>query len=154
AYKTGSASTLDMVNDLKATLNSYRSSLPESLKLTLFFDQSLYVRASIEGVLREALIAACLTAIMILLFFGNLKSTLIIVVSIPLSILVSILLLSALHETLNILTLGGLALAVGILVDGATVEVENINRNLAQGKELRRAPLDGGQQRARPAFAP
>ena len=152
AYKTGSASTLDMVNNLKATLNSYKSALPEGLKLTMFFDQSLYVRASIEGVLREALIAACLTAIMILLFLGNWKSTLIIVVSIPLSILVSVLLLSALHETINIMTLGGLALAVGILVDDATVEIENINRNLAMGKETVQAILDGAQQIAVPAF--
>src|SRR6201987_3303571 len=151
-YKTGGASTLDMVNDLKATLKSYQSSLPEGLKLTMFFDQSLYVRASIEGVLREALIAACLTAIMILLFLGNWKSTLIIVVSIPLSILVSVLLLSALHETINIMTLGGLALAVGILVDDATVEIENINRNLAMGKETVQAILDGAQQIAVPAF--
>ena len=118
----------------------------------MFFDQSLYVRASIEGVLREALIAACLTAIMILLFLGNWKSTLIIVVSIPLSILVSILLLSALHETMNIMTLGGLALAVGILVDDATVEIENINRNLAMGKETVQAILDGAQQIAVPAL--
>src|ERR1700732_2807805 len=152
AYKTGSASTLDMVRDLKASLSSYSSSLPEGLKLTMFFDQSLYVRASIEGVLREALIAACLTAIMILLFLGNWKSTLIIVVSIPLSILVSVLLLSALHETINIMTLGGLALAVGILVDDATVEIENINRNLAMGKETVTAILDGAQQIAPPAF--
>ncbi|MBV9886499.1 MAG: efflux RND transporter permease subunit, partial [Acidobacteria bacterium] len=152
AYKTGSASTLDMVNDLKATLNSYKSALPEGLKLTMFFDQSLYVRASIEGVLREALIAACLTAIMILLFLGNWKSTLIIVVSIPLSILVSVLLLSALHETINIMTLGGLALAVGILVDDATVEIENINRNLAMGKETVQAILDGAAQIVTPAF--
>jgi CzcA family heavy metal efflux pump len=152
AYKTGSASTLDMVNELKTTLNNYSSSLPEGLKLTMFFDQSLYVRASIQGVLREALIAACLTAIMILLFLGNWKSTLIIVVSIPLSILVSVLLLSALHETINIMTLGGLALAVGILVDDATVEIENINRNLAMGKETVQAILDGAQQIATPAF--
>src|SRR6204780_1221944 len=151
-YKTGSASTLDIVTRVKQTLNSYKSAMPEGLKLTLFFDQSLYVRASIEGVLREALIAACLTAIMILLFLGNWKSTLIIIVSIPLSILVSILLLSALHETMNIMTLGGLALAVGILVDDATVEIENINRNLAMGKETVQAILDGAQQIAVPAF--
>src|SRR5207253_789756 len=117
-----------------------------------FFDQSLFVRASIQGVLREALIAAVLTAIMILLFLGNWKSTLIIAVSIPLSILVSILLLSALGETINIMTLGGLALAVGILVDDATVEIENINRNLAMGKEIRQAILDGAQQIAVPAL--
>ncbi len=102
--------------------------------------------------MREALIAACLTAVMILIFLGNWKSTLIIAVSIPLSILVSILMLSALGETINIMTLGGLALAVGILVDDATVEIENINRNLAMGKETVQAILDGAQQIAVPAF--
>jgi CzcA family heavy metal efflux pump len=152
AYKTGSASTLDMVKNLKQTLHNYSSALPEGLHLTMFFDQSLFVRASIQGVLREALIAACLTAMMILLFLGNWKSTLIIATSIPLSILVSILLLSALGETINIMTLGGLALAVGILVDDATVEIENINRNLAMGKETVQAILDGAQQIAVPAF--
>jgi CzcA family heavy metal efflux pump len=151
-YKTGSASTLDIVKRVKETLQNYSSSLPEGLKITMFFDQSLYVRASIQGVLREALIAACLTAIMILLFLGNWKSTLIIATSIPLSILVSILLLSALGETINIMTLGGLALAVGILVDDATVEIENINRNLAMGKETVQAILDGAAQIAVPAF--
>ena len=152
AYKTGSASTLDIVKRVKQTLQDYSGSLPEGLHLTMFFDQSVYVRASIQGVLREALIAACLTAIMILLFLGNWKSTLIIAISIPLSILVSILLLSALGETINIMTLGGLALAVGILVDDATVEIENINRNLAMGKETVQAILDGAQQIAVPAF--
>src|SRR5271155_4820943 len=152
AYKTGSASTLDIVKRVKQTLQDYSSSLPPGLHVTMFFDQSLYVRASIQGVIREALIAACLTAIMILLFLGNWKSTLIIATSIPLSILVSILLLSALHETINIMTLGGLALAVGILVDDATVEIENINRNLAMGKETVQAILDGAQQIAVPAF--
>ncbi len=151
-YKTGSASTLDIVDRVKQVLRNYSSSLPESLHTALFFDQSLYVRASIQGVVREAIIAACLTAIMILLFLGNWKSTLIIAVSIPLSILVSVLLLSALHETINIMTLGGLALAVGILVDDATVEIENINRNLAMGKETVQAILDGAQQIAVPAF--
>src|SRR5712691_1552103 len=139
-YKTGSASTLDIVGRVKETIQNYMSSLPESLHVTMFFDQSLFVRASIQGVLREAIIAACLTAIMILLFLGNWKSTLIIAVSIPLSILVSVLLLSA------------LALAVGILVDDATVEIENINRNLAMGKETVQAILDGAQQIAVPAF--
>jgi len=151
-YKTGSASTLDIVGRVKETIQNYMSSLPESLHVTMFFDQSLFVRASIQGVLREAIIAACLTAIMILLFLGNWKSTLIIAVSIPLSILVSVLLLSALNETINIMTLGGLALAVGILVDDATVEIENINRNLAMGKETVQAILDGAQQIAVPAF--
>ncbi len=151
-YKTGSASTLDIVTRVKQTLQDYSGSLPPGLHITMFFDQSLYVRASIQGVIREALIAACLTAIMILLFLGNWKSTLIIATSIPLSILVSILLLSALHETINIMTLGGLALAVGILVDDATVEIENINRNLAMGKETVQAILDGAQQIAVPAL--
>ena len=151
-YKTGSASTLDIVDRVKQVLENYASSRPEGLNVTTFFDQSLYVRASIQGVLREALIAACLTAVMILLFLGNWKSTLIIAISIPLSILVSVLMLSALGETINIMTLGGLALAVGILVDDATVEIENINRNLAMGKETVQAILDGAQQIAVPAF--
>ena len=151
-YKTGSASTLSIVDRVKQTLKEYQPSLPEGLNVTTFFDQSLFVRAAIQGVLREALIAACLTAIMILLFLGNWKSTLIIAISIPLSILVSIICLSALGETINIMTLGGLALAVGILVDDATVEIENINRNLALGKETVQAILDGAQQIAVPAF--
>ncbi len=108
-YKSGGASTLDVVTRVKDILHYYSSALPEGLHLTMFFDQSLFVRAAIQGVIREALIAACLTAVMILLFLGNWKSTLIIAVSIPLSILVSIILLSALHETINIMTLGGLA---------------------------------------------
>jgi len=152
AYKTGSASTLAVVKGIKDALQAYTPNLPPGLHLTMFFDQSLYVDASIQGVLREALIAACLTAIMILLFLGNWKSTLIIAISIPLSILVSVLLLSALGETINIMTLGGLALAVGILVDDATVEIENINRNLAMGKETVQAILDGAAQIAVPAF--
>src|SRR6201987_4420163 len=151
-YKTGNASTLKIVDNLKALLKYNESSFPEGLKLAQLFDQSLFGRAAIEGVLREALIAAILTAVMILLFLGNWKSTLIIAISIPLSILVSILLLSALGETINIMTLGGLALAVGILVDDATVEIENINRNLAMGKETVQAILDGAQQIAVPAF--
>ncbi|MGB8493587.1 MAG: efflux RND transporter permease subunit [Candidatus Acidiferrum sp.] len=151
-YKTGNASTLSIVDRVKQTLHDYQPSLPRDLNLTTFFDQSLFVRAAIQGVLREAIIAACLTAIMILLFLGNWKSTFIIATSIPLSILVSLLCLSALGETINIMTLGGLALAVGILVDDATVEVENINRNLALGKETVQAILDGAQQIAVPAF--
>ena len=115
-------------------------------------DQSLFVRASIDGVIKEATIAACLTGLMILIFLGNWRSTVIIAVSIPLSILTSIIVMSALGETINIMTLGGLALAVGILVDDATVEIENINRNLAQGKEVEHAILDGAQQIAVPAF--
>src|SRR6202030_454778 len=151
-YKTGNASTLDIVDRVKAMLLYNQGSYPEGLKVTQFFDQSVFVRASIEGVVREGLIAAVLTAFMILLFLGNWKSTIIIAISIPLSILVSILLLSALGETVNIMTLGGLALAVGILVDDATVEIENINRNLAMGKETVQAILDGAQQIAVPAF--
>src|SRR3984957_2754750 len=151
-YKTGNASTLDIVDRVKAMLIYNQGSYPEGLKVTQFFDQSVFVRASIQGVVREALIAAVLTAFMILLFLGNWKSTIIIAISIPLSILVSILLLSALGETVNIMTLGGLALAVGILVDDATVEIENINRNLAMGKETVQAILDGAQQIAVPAF--
>jgi CzcA family heavy metal efflux pump len=151
-YKTGSASTLAIVDRVKQMLEYNKGAIPEGLHISTFFDQSLYVRASIQGVIREGIIAACLTAIMILLFLGNWKSTLIIAVSIPLSILVSILCLSALGQTINIMTLGGLALAVGILVDDATVEIENINRNLAMGKETVQAILDGAQQIAVPAF--
>jgi multidrug efflux pump subunit AcrB len=151
-YKTGNASTLSIVDRVKETLREGQAALPEGMNVSTFFDQSLFVRAAIEGVLHEALIAACLTAVMILLFLGNWKSTLIIAISIPLSILVSILCLSALGETLNIMTLGGLALAVGILVDDATVEIENINRNLAMGKPTVQAILDGAQQIAVPAF--
>ncbi len=151
-YKTGSASTLDIVKRVKQSIQNYSGSIPEGLHIAMLFDQSLFVRASIYGVLREGLIAACLTAFMILVFLGNWKSTVIIAASIPLSILVSVLCLSALGETINIMTLGGLALAVGILVDDATVEIENINRNLAMGKETVQAILDGAQQIAVPAF--
>src|ERR1700730_7406424 len=151
-YKTGGASTLQVVSRVKEILSYYSSALPEGLHVSMFFDQSLFVRAAIQGVIREAMIAACLTAIMILLFLGNWKSTLIIAISIPLSILVSVIALSALGQTINIMTLGGLALAVGILVDDATVEIENINRNLAMGKETVQAILDGAQQIAVPAF--
>src|SRR5437660_915639 len=151
-YKTGTASTTDIVDRVKQMLEFNKGSIPEGMRISTFFDQSLYVRASIQGVIREAIIAACLTAVMILLFLGNWKSTLIIAISIPLSILVSILCLSALGQTINIMTLGGLALAVGILVDDATVEIENINRNLAVGKETVQAILDGAQQIAVPAL--
>jgi multidrug efflux pump subunit AcrB len=126
--------------------------LPRQLVMTPLFDQSIFVRAAIQGVVREGIIAACLTGVMILLFLGNWRSTLIIAVSIPLSILVSICMLSALHETINIMTLGGLALAVGILVDDATVTIENVDRHLAQGKDIVRAILDGAEQIAIPAL--
>jgi CzcA family heavy metal efflux pump len=151
-YKTGGSSTLDIVDRLYKLLPRIKDTLPKELVVTPMFDQSIFVRAAIQGVLREALIAAALTALMILLFLGNWRSTLIIAISIPLSILVSVCALSALGETINIMTLGGLALAVGILVDDATVEIENINRNLAQGKETVKAILDGAQQIAVPAF--
>src|SRR5258708_39815077 len=117
--------------------------VPPDLNVKMLFDQSLFVRAAIQGVVREALTAACLTAGMILLFLGNWRTTLVIAISIPLSILCSIITLSALGQTFNLMTLGGLALAVGILVDDATVEIENIDRNLAMGKELTQAILDG-----------
>ena len=150
--KNGDASTLSVVKGILHELPQIRKTLPPSIKIEPIADQSIFVRAAIAGVLREAVIAACLTAFMILVFLGSWRSTLIIAVSIPLSILVSICCLSAIHETINIMTLGGLALAVGILVDDATVEIENINRNLAMGKELRQAILDGAQQIAVPAL--
>ena len=150
--KVGNASTLDIINNVKKALPRVAASLPPELEIKPLADQSVFVEASISGVLREALIAACLTALMILVFLGSWRSTLIIAVSIPLSILSSIIVLSALGETINIMTLGGLALAVGMLVDDATVEIENINRNLAQGKPTEAAILDGAQQIAVPAL--
>src|SRR6201987_3039942 len=150
--KTGSNSTLDIVAGIKNLLPQIQSGLPADLNIGQLADQSLFVRASIQGVVREAIIAACLTGLMILIFLGSWRSTVIIAVSIPLSILTSIICLSALGETINIMTLGGLALAVGILVDDATVDIENINRNIAMGKEVEHAILDGAQQIAVPAF--
>ncbi len=151
-YKNGTASTLQIVSALKDTVSTAAQSLPQELKITPLFDQSLFVRASINGVVREGLIAACLTAVMILIFLGDWRPTIVILISIPLSVFVSIIALGALGETINIMTLGGLALAVGILVDDATVEIENIERNLAMGKEMKQAILDGAQQIAVPAF--
>ncbi len=150
-FKLG-GSTLTVVNAVKAMVPLAAQQLPPELNIKALFDQSLFVRASIQGVIREGLTAACLTAAMILLFLGDWRPTVIIAVSIPLSIFVSVLLLAALGETINIMTLGGLALAVGILVDDATVEIENIERNLAMGKEMKQAILDGAQQIAVPAF--
>jgi CzcA family heavy metal efflux pump len=150
--KSGDTSTLDIVKGIRGLLPQVAATLPEALRITPIGDQSIFVRASINGVVREAVIAACLTAIMILIFLGSWRSTIIIAVSIPLSILCSIITLSALGETINIMTLGGLALAVGILVDDATVEIENINRNLEEGKEIEQAILDGAAQIAVPAF--
>ena len=151
-YKNGSASTLQIVAGIKNIVALAAQSLPPELKVTALFDQSLFVRASIQGVLREGLIAAALTAVMILIFLGDWRPTIVISISIPLSIFVSIIVLSAIGQTINIMTLGGLALAVGILVDDATVEIENIERNLAMGKEMRQAILDGAQQIAVPAL--
>src|SRR5436853_461488 len=150
--KTGTASTLDVVGGIRALLPRVIPTLPPELKVQPLADQSIFVRAAVSGVIREAVIAACLTAAMILLFLGSWRSTVIIAVSIPLSILTSIITLSLLGETINIMTLGGLALAVGILVDDATVEVENINRNLDLGKPVLQAILDGAQQIAVPAL--
>jgi CzcA family heavy metal efflux pump len=151
-YKSGNASTLDIVKAVKNVVPIAAQSLPRELTIKSLFDQSLFVRASIYGVLREGIIAACLTAIMILIFIGDWRPTVVIAISIPLSICVSVIMLGALGETINIMTLGGLALAVGILVDDATVEIENIERNLALGKEMKQAILDGAQQIAVPAF--
>jgi multidrug efflux pump subunit AcrB len=150
--KSGGASTLDIVERVKKALPKIEATLPPELKLTLLFDQSVFVSNAIHGVLTEGLIAACLTAAMILLFLGSWRSTLIVAVSIPLSILCSIIALSLMHQTLNVMTLGGLALAVGILVDDATVEIENIHRNLAMGKPLKQAILDGAAQIAMPTL--
>jgi multidrug efflux pump subunit AcrB len=150
--KNGGASTLDVVSRIRDILPQTLAKLPKELKVSMLFDQSLFVRAAIRGVLHEGLVAAGLTALMILVFLGSWRSTLIVLLSIPLSILVSIILLHALGQTLNVMTLGGLALAVGILVDDATVEIENIHRNLARHKPLVRAILDGAQQIAVPAF--
>jgi multidrug efflux pump subunit AcrB len=150
--KSGGASTLDVVRDVQAALPGIQATLPKDLEINLMFDQSLFVRAAVEGVVTEAGIAAGLTGLMILLFLGSWRSTLIVVVSIPLSILVSIIVLASLGQTLNVMTLGGMALAVGILVDDATVEIENIHRNLHQRKRLVTAILDGASQIAVPAF--
>ena len=150
--KLGDASTLDVIAGVRKILPSIEASLPVHVDIHALSDQSLFVKASIIGVVREGGIAACLTGLMILLFLGSWRSTLIIAVSIPLSVLTSLTLLSSLGETINIMTLGGLALAVGILVDDATVEVENINRNLDQGKEIIQAILDGASQIAVPAL--
>jgi multidrug efflux pump subunit AcrB len=150
--KAGNASTLDIISGVKALMPRIQAQVPPELQIKPLADQSVFVRASINGVIREGMIAACLTGIMILIFLGSWRSTVIIAVSIPLSILSSLIVLSALGETINIMTLGGLALAVGILVDDATVEIENINRNIAEGKEIQKAILDGAQQIAVPAF--
>src|SRR3954454_11054707 len=150
--RNGKASTLAVVDNVKAALPKILAGLPPALKVRQLFDQSIFVRAAINGVVREAVIAAFLTGMMILLFLGSWRSTVIVCISIPLSILTSMMILSLLGETTNVMTLGGLALAVGILVDDATVEIENTHRNLAMRKPLVRAVLDGAQQIAAPAF--
>ncbi|MEP9368562.1 efflux RND transporter permease subunit [Xanthobacter sp. VNH20] len=149
--KTGSASTLDIIAGIKARLPTIQDTLPPGLDLRLVGDQSLFVQEAVSGVIREGIIAAALTGLMILIFLGSWRSTLIITVSIPLAILTSITVLSLLGETINVMTLGGLALAVGILVDDATVTIENINWHLEQGKPVETAILDGAQQIVVPA---
>jgi len=150
--KTGSASTINVVNDIRSLLPRVEQTLPPQLHIRPVADQSIFVKAAVADVVREAVIAACLTALMILLFLGSWRSTLIIAVSIPLSILTSVMVLSALGETINIMTLGGLALAVGILVDDATVTIENMERYLEQRQPLRDAILNGASQIAVPAL--
>src|SRR3954463_3916816 len=150
--RNGRASTLAIVNAVKQTLPAVMTTVTQDLKLSIFGDQSLFVRSAIGGVVRETLIAALLTGLVILLFLGSWRSTLIVCISIPLSILTSICILSLLGHTINVMTVGGRARAVGIRVDDATVEIENTHRNLAMGKPLVRAVLDGAQQIAIPAF--
>jgi multidrug efflux pump subunit AcrB len=150
--RNGKASTLAVVNSVKEALPRILAGLPPALQVRQLFDQSLFVRAAIAGVVREAVIAAILTGLMILMFLGSWRSTIIVCISIPLSILVSLIVMAAMGQTINVMTLGGLALAVGILVDDATVEIENTHRNMAMRKPLVRAVLDGAQQIAAPAF--
>ena len=144
--KAGAISTLDIIAGIKQKVVEIKSQLPDTLKIGFVGDQSVFVRGAIGGVANEGVIAACLTSLMILLFLGSWRSTVIIAISIPLAILGAIVMLSAIGETLNIMTLGGLALAVGILVDDATVTIENINYHLEQGK-----PVDAGDPRRRRA---
>ncbi len=152
ALKTGDASTTEVAERIRAMFPAIRASAPRSIRMELLADQSLFVTRAIEGLLVEGMIAALLTATMILLFLGSWRSTVVVFVSIPLSVLSALLVMRAMGHTINTMTLGGLALAVGILVDDATVEIENIHRNLARGKPLTRAILDGAQQVALPAF--
>src|SRR6266700_456576 len=150
--KSGNASTLDVVKGIRALLPRIASTIPPQVKMTPLSDQSVFVRAAVQGVIREAIIAAALTAFMILVFLGSWRSTLIIAISIPLSILTSIIVLGLIGETINTMTLGGLALAVGILVDDATVTIENIERFLEEGHGLRDAILEGAAQISVPAL--
>ena len=150
--KNGNSSTIDVVKGIRALLPRIATTVPPELKMTPLADQSVFVRAAVEGVIREAIIAAALTAVMILVFLGSWRSTLIIAVSIPLSILTSVIVLGLIGETINTMTLGGLALAVGILVDDATVTIENIERYLEDGYKLREAILEGASQISVPAL--
>ena len=150
--KAGSASTIAIVQDARAAIDRMRPALPDGLNIEFLSDQSLFVKAAISGVVREGIIAAALTSLMILLFLGSWRSTVIIAISIPLAILAAVMALSITGETLNIMTLGGLALAVGILVDDATVTIENINWHLEQGKAVETSIMDGARQIVQPAF--
>lgn len=150
--KNGAASTLDIVNQVWKLLPTIQASAPEGMKVNLLFDQSVFVKKAIEGVVLEGVLAAGLTGAMVLVFLGSWRSTLIVLISIPLSIMASIIVLGLIGETLNIMTLGGLALAIGILVDDATVAIENIHRNMTSGKPLNQAILDGSYEVAVPAF--
>lgn len=150
--KNGAVSTLNIINDLKNMLPTLQAAAPEGMKIHLLFDQSVFVKAAIQGVVLEGTLAALLTGLMMLLFLGSWRSTLIVIVSIPLSLFTSIIFLALMGETLNIMTLGGLALSIGILVDNATVTIENIHRQLETGKSLHFAILDGSNQVAVPAF--
>ncbi|HEX9348551.1 MAG TPA: efflux RND transporter permease subunit, partial [Gemmatimonadales bacterium] len=150
--KTGAASTLNIVNEIRSRLPRVRELLPAGASIDATGDQSVFVRAAVKGVVMEAVLAACLTALMVLLFLGSWRSTLIIAISIPLSIIASLIILDALGETINLMTLGGLALAVGILVDDATVTIENINRHLEEGQEVEPAILKGSFEIAIPAL--
>jgi len=151
-FKAGDASTINVVNGIRAVLPRVAQSLPPELKIQPLMDQSVFVKSAVNGVIREAIIAAVLTGLMILLFLGSWRSTVIIAISIPLSILTSVIVLGLLHQTINIMTLGGLALAVGILVDDATVTIENIERHFEEGADLHEGILDGAAQIATPAL--
>jgi multidrug efflux pump subunit AcrB len=151
-FKNGSASTLSVAAGVKAAMANILQTVTSDVQVKQFADQSVFVKAAVSGVVREGVIAACLTAIMLLLFLASWRATIIVAVSIPLSILTSLAVLSALGETINLMTLGGLALAVGILVDDATVELENVHRQMALGKPTHQAILDGAQEIALPAF--
>src|SRR5690606_12080556 len=148
----GGVSTIEAVEHVKKSIPEILAKMPEGINIKLMFDQSIFVKAAISNVVHEGLIAALLTASLILLFLGNWRSTLIIAASIPLSIMVSLICLHLIGQTINLMILGGLALAVGILVDDATVEIENVERQMALGKPPLQAILDGAQEIAVPAF--